>query len=171
MKKLHALLVILIIIYVGINLPGLNFNFNSTDAENVTDTVDENLVTVGASSFSQIENFTDNVVNDTTISLSDDDKGIIIYVSEIDNSQSVSDIFNNFVNSNAYTSTQTIDQNGVTTYLAYDEGDDSYNADIFFNKNGQNYMLSGDNIVYSDSDYFINNCKGIIDNIDISSTS
>ena len=173
MDKLYALLAILIVIYVGINLgaSGLNFDFNDNNDTNVTDAVDENLIVVGASSFPAIDNFTDNVVNDTTVSLVDSNKGMTIYVSEIDNSQSIEDITNAFYDANAYTSSQTIDQNGVTAYFLYNEGSDSYDSNIFFNKNGQNYCLSGYGIPYDDSDYFINHCKGIIDTIDITSIS
>ena len=168
MKKLYTLLVILIVIYIGINVVPWGGS-ESEPVENVT--VDENLITVGASSFPQIENFKDSVINDTTTSIADSSKDITIYVSEIDNSQSISDIYDNFLANTESTSTQTIDQNGVTAYFVYNEGEGSYSADIFFNKNGQNYMISGDNINYDDSDYFINHCKTIIDNIDINSIS
>ncbi len=168
MKNLYALLIILIVIYVGINVIPWGTTSEPVQ-ENVT--VDENLITVGASSFPQIENFKSDNVNDTTTSLVDSSKDITIYVSEIDNSQSISDIFSNFEASTESTSDQTIDQNGVTTYFVYNEGEGSYSADIFFNKNGQNYMISGDNINYDDSDYFINHCKDIIDTIDINSIS
>ncbi len=168
MKKLYALLVILIVIYVGINV----IPWGGTDSQSVENvTVDENLITVGASSFPQIENFKDSVVNDTTTSLADSSKDMTIYVSEIDNSQNIKDIFTNFEASSESTSDQTIDQNGVTTYFVYNEGEGSYSAHIFFNKNGQNYMINGDNINYDNSDYFINHCKNIIDTIDINSIS
>ncbi|WP_406534508.1 hypothetical protein [Methanobrevibacter sp.] len=172
MDKLYALLVILIVIYIGINLgsPLLGFdNGNTTD--NVTDVVDENLIHVGASTIPKIDNFTDNAVNDTTISLVDENKGMTINVSEIDNSQGIGDIAGNYYNNYPHTSNQTIDQNGVTTYFLYNEVSEYYSSDIFFNKNGQNYCISGDNIPYADSDYFINHCKGIIDTINITSTS
>ena len=166
MKKLYTLLVILIVIYIGINV--IPWGSDSQTVENVTN---ENMITVGASSFPQIENFKDSVVNDTTTSIADSSKDVTIYVSEIDNSQNIKDIFTNFEASSESTSDQTIDQNGVTTYLVYNEGEGSYSADIFFNKNGQNYMISGDDINYDDSDYFINHCKSIIDTIDINSIS
>ena len=169
MKRLYALLVILIVIYIGINI-GSIIDFGGND-NNVTDVVDENLIYVGASSFPQIDNFTDSAVNDTTVSVVDENKGMTIYVSEIDNSQSIGDIASNYYVNNAHTSNQTIDQNGVTTYFLYNEVSDHYSSDIFFNKNGQNYCISGDNIPYADSDYFINHCKGIIDTINITSTS
>lgn len=168
MKKLYALLVILIVLYIGINVSVNGFNIFGLE-DDVTN-VESNDIVVGASSFPPIENFTDSAVNDTTVSLVDGN-GLTINVSEIDNSQNISDIFNYFLNNNAYTSTQTIDQNGVTTYFVYDEGTDTYNADIFFNKNGQNYCIMGDGIEYSNSDYFINHCKGIIDTINITSVN
>lgn len=167
MKKLYALLVILIVIYIGINV--IPFGFNSEPVqENV---VDENAITVGASSFPQLANFTDKQVNDTSVNLVDDNKGITITVSEIDNSQKIKDIYNNFLDGGQTTSSQTIDQNGVTAYFAYNEAESSYDADIFFNKNSQNYHISGDDIPYDDSDYFINHCKDIIDTIEINSIS
>ena len=171
MKRLYALLVVLIVIYIGINAGTPLFHFDDNTTDNVTDAVDENLIHVGASSFPQIDNFTDNAVNDTTVSVVDENKGMTIYVSEIDNSQAIGDIAGSYYANNALTSNQTIDQNGVTTYFLYNEGSDSYSSDIFFNKNGQNYCISGNNIPYADSDYFINHCKGIIDTINITSTS
>lgn len=171
MKRLYALLVILIVIYIGINAGTPLFHFDENTTDNVTDAVDENLIHVGASSFPQIDNFTDNAVNDTTVSVVDKNKGMTIYVSEIDNSQAIGDIAGSYYSNNAHTSNQTIDQNGVTAYFLYNEGSGSYSSDIFFNKNGQNYCINGDNIPYADSDYFINHCKGIIDTINITSTS
>ena len=166
MKKLNALLVILIVIYIGINLGSMVIgdNANGDVSENVT----ENIVSVGASSFPTLDNFTDTSVNDTTTSLVDNN-GMTIYVSEIDNSQTIESIYNNFIANTQHTSTQTIDQNGVTAYFVYNAGSDLYDADIFFNKNGQNYLISGDGIPLSNSDYFINHCKTIIDTMDITS--
>lgn len=169
MRKLYALLVILIVIYIGINLGSSVINFDGSN-DNVTDVVDENLIVVGASSFPEIDGFTESVVNDTTVSLVDSN-GMTIYVSEIDNSQSIADIATAFFYNNAYTSNQTIDQNGVTSYFLYNEGSESYSSSIFFNKNGQNYCISGYDIAYDNSEYFIDHCKGIIDAIDITSTS
>ena len=170
MKRLYALLAILIVIYVGINVGSMVINDMGNANVNVTENVTENLVSVGASSFPTLDNFSDSAVNDTTISLADND-GMTIYVSEIDNSESIESIYNNFIASTEHTSTQTIDQNGVTTYFVYNTGSESYNADVFFNKNGQNYLISGDGIPLDNSDYFINHCKTIIDTIDITSTS
>ena len=168
MKRLYALLVILIVIYVGINVGSMVIGDNGNG--NVTENVTENVVSVGASSFPTLDNFSDTSVNDTTTSLVDSN-GMTIYVSEIDNSQTIESIYNNFIANTEHTSTQTIDQNGVTTYFVYNAGSESYDADIFFNKNGQNYLISGDGIPLSNSDYFINHCKTIIDTMDITSTS
>ena len=170
MKRLYALLAILIVIYVGINVGSMVINDIGNANANVTENVTENLVSVGASSFPTLDNFSSSSVNDTTISLADND-GMTIYVSEIDNSESIESIYNNFIASTEHTSTQTIDQNGVTTYFVYNTGSESYDADVFFNKNGQNYLISGDGIPLDNSDYFINHCKTIIDTIDITSTS
>lgn len=166
MKKLYTLLVILIVIYVGINV--IPWGSDSQPEENVTA---ENMITVGASSFPQMENFTEKSINDTSTSIVDSSKDMTIYVSEIDNSQGISDIYNDFLANGESSSTQTIDQNGVTTYLAYNEGDGTYGANIYFNKNGQNYMIVGNDIDNADSDYFINHCKNIIDSIEINSIS
>ena len=172
MKRLYALLVILIVLYVGINVAADNIPFVShhDNPDNVTDNVTVESVTVGASSFPKLDNFTDNPVNDTTVRLVDKG-GMTINVSEIDNSQSIESIYNNFIATTAHTATQTIDQNGVTTYFVYNTGSELYDADIFFNKNGQNYYISGDGIPLSNSDYFINHCKTVIDTINVTSTN
>ena len=183
MKKLYALLVILIVFYIGLNVAMDNLPFgmhsplsldNPFNADNnnsdVTENITGDLVSVGASSFPALGNFSDNLVNDTTVSLVDSN-GMTIYVSEIDNSQSIENIYNNFIANNENTGTETIDQNGVTTYFVYNTGSEVYNADIFFNKNGQNYHIYGNGIPLSNSDYFINNCKAIIDTLDINSIS
>ena len=168
MKRLYALLVILIVIYIGINVGSMVIGDNGNG--NVTENVTENIVSVGASSFPTLDNFSDSYVNDTTVNLVDDD-GMTIYVSEIDNSQKIESIYNNFIANTAHTATQTVDQNGVTTYFVYNTGSQLYDADIFFNKNGQNYLITGDGIPLSNSDYFINHCKTIIDTMDITSVS
>ncbi len=171
MKKLYALLIILIVIFVGINIGSFDFNMDdsSNDAveDNVTEEVNESVVAFGSSSFPKLDNFTDKAINDTAVTLFDKNKDMTINVSEIDNSQSIDDIANSYYANNVYTSSQLIDQNGVNTYFLYNEVTGHYSSDIFFNKNGQNYRISGENIPYSDSDYFINHCKGIIDTINI----
>ena len=174
MKKLYALLIILIVIYVGINIGNLDFNFsgdilNFANDGNVADAVDESIVSFGASSFPKFDNFTDNVVDNTTVSLFDENKNMTINVSEIDNSRTIKEIANDFYSNNVYTSSQLIDQNGVDTYFLYNEVTGHYSSDIFFNKNGQNYRISGEDIPYSNSDYFINHCKDIIDTMNITS--
>ena len=178
MKKLYALLVILIVLYVGINVAADNIPFvslssnsdNNSSNTNVTENITENSVSVGASNFPTLSNFSDNSVNDTTVSLVDSN-GMTIFVFFFDNSQSIENIYNNFIANNENTGTETIDQNGVTTYFVYDTGSELYNANIFFNKNGQNYQISGNGIPLSNSDYFINNCKTIIDTLNINSIS
>ncbi|AMD17471.1 hypothetical protein TL18_05225 [Methanobrevibacter sp. YE315] len=165
MKKLYALLIILIVIYVGVNL-GSNA-FHSQHTEEVTN---DTLLAIGESSFVKISNFTDTKVNDTMVSLADEKNGIVINISEIDDSQNIEDIVYNAVANVGYTSNQTIDQNGVTTYFLYNEDVYSYNADIYFNKNGKNYLISGADIPYENSDYFINTCKGIIDSLNVTSS-
>jgi hypothetical protein len=53
----------------------------------------------------------------------------------------------------------------VTTYFLYNEGSESYSADIYFNKDNQNFLISSEGISYENSDYFINHCKNVIDTI------
>ena len=168
LKKLYAVLILLIVIYVGINVGSMVINL---EPQQVEDNATENMVTVGASSFPEIKNFKSETINDTALSLTDSDKNVTITISEIDNSRSIEDIFNDFVASSEASSTQTIDQNGTTAYFAYYQGAETYGTNVFFNKNGQNYMISGNNIDYNSSDYFINNCKNIIDTIEIHSIS
>ncbi len=169
MKKLYALLVILIVIYVGINVGanGLNIlNSNSVDVTTNTNTNSADGITVGASSFPKNANYTDTKINDTAVKLVDNKTGVNIEVDELDSSKSVSDIYKNLNGEGSgYSSSQEIDQNGVTAYFLYKEGAESYNADIFFSKDNHNYKISGTNITYENSDYFINTCKNIIDTI------
>ena len=162
MKKLYALLIILIIAYVGINVFADNFNLTGGDATTATDTSGN--ANPGNGTFPELQNFTQNKTNDTAVSYTDSNYNITIYAQLIDNNKNISDIVNG-LDQSKYTSSQNINQNGVTTYLFYKEGSETYGADIFFNKNNQNYMISGDNITYENSDYFINHCKGIIDSI------
>lgn len=168
MKRLYALLVILIILYIGINVGANNLNLTGSDAP-IAD--DSNSTALGNNSFSKLENFTENKTNDTAISLFDSNYNMTIIVEKLDNSQKIADIASSTYSSGNFTSNQTIDQNGVTTYFLYNEGPESYGADIFFNKNDQNYKISGDGIDYAYSDYFINNCKSIIDSLGSSSDS
>lgn len=162
MKKLYALLVILIVLYIGINV-----NVNGFSILNVDDssTNDGNDATIKDVSFPKLNNFNANKVNDTDIKYIDNNTGVTIELQKIDNSQNLSDIYNNLSKQNTYTSSQEIDQNGVTAYFLYNESESSYDADIFFNKNKQNFKISGNNISYENSDYFIKNCKNIIDSI------
>lgn len=159
MKKLYALLVILIIAYIGINVAADNLNLTGDDAKTVT----SNSAVAGNASFPKLNNFTDTKVNDTTVRYNDSNN-MTIYLNKLDNSKKIEDIVNGLDHSK-YTSNQTIDQNGVTTYFLYNEGSSTYGADIYFNKNSQNYMITGSNIKYENSDYFINHCKNIIDSI------
>ena len=162
MKKLYALLVILIVLYIGINV-----NVNGFSILNVDDssTNDGNDATIKDVSFPKLNNFNANKVNDTDIKYIDNNTGVTIELQKIDNTQNLSDVYNNLSKQNTYTSSQEIDQNGVTAYFLYNESESSYDADIFFNKNKQNFKISGNNISYENSDYFIKNCKNIIDSI------
>lgn len=168
LKKLYALLIILIIVYIGFNISvdGLNI-FNSQTDEAVSND-DSGSVALGDYKF-DIGDFTSKKINDTAVSLTDSGKNIVINVSAIDNSQDIANIAANTYSSGGFTSNQTIDQNGVTVYLLYNEGSDSYSSDIFFSKNDQNYMITGSSVGYDNSDYFIDSCKDIIDSLNIES--
>ncbi len=166
MKKLYALLIILIVIYLGINLLPLGFNSQTS-----TDVVNDTTIAIGGSTFEKISNFTDNKVNDTVVSLVDENNNLVINVSEIDSSQNIVDIVNNAAYNVGYTSNDTVDQNGVASYFMYREGVYAYDADIYFSKNGKNYLISGVEIPYENSDYFINTCKGIIDSLNATSSN
>ena len=104
-------------------------------------------------------------MNDSTVKYDDNNTGVTIDLQKIDNTQNLSDTYNSLVKQGTYSSSQEIDQNGVTAYFLYKENQTSYSADIFFNKNNQNFKISGNNISYENSDYFIKNCKNIIDSI------
>lgn len=158
MKKLYALLIILIIAYVGINLAADNLHLNDSD---VSDKNNGNNANAVNASLPSLDSFNKTQINETTISYTDPSYNMTIYLYKLDNGKELSDIVNG-LNQGEYTSNQTITENGETTYFLYKEGPDSYSADIFFNKNKQNYMLSGSNITYENSDYFISHCKSII---------
>lgn len=173
LKKLYALLVILIVLYIGINVAADNVNLFGSDADDAgTDAVQNNTdgVVLGSSNFAKIDGFKDKKINDTALKLTDSDK-MTITVSLLDSGQNITDVAEKLIDSGDYTSNQVIDQNGVTTYFLYKEGPDSYDSDIFFAKNGQNYRLSGADIDYDDSDHFINSCKNIIDTMASSQSS
>ncbi len=168
MKRLYALLIILIVIYIGINVGanGLNILGSSDNATDVSDGI-----TVGSSSFPALANFSDTKINDTAVSLVDNNKNVNILVEEIDNSLNVVDTYNNLISDGSkYTSSQVIDQNGVSAYFLYDTDNETYDTAIYFNKNNQNYLIIGQNTTYENSDYFINHCKDIIDTIESSSS-
>lgn len=165
MKKLYALLVILIVIYIGINVGADVLNLDGSDAP-VSDAIANGEgIALGSSSFAKIDGFSEKKINDTAVSLTDSDKNMTINVYQIDNSKNISDIADNLINSGRYTSNQVLDQNGVTTFYLYNDGSESYDAEIYFEKNSQNYKISGNKISYDNSDYFINSCKTIIDTI------
>ena len=171
MKKLYALLVILIILYIGINVGANNLNLVGSDADTVNQTANNtDGVALGSSNFAKIDGFKEKKINDTALRLTDSNN-LSITVNLLDNGQNISDVANKLISSGSYTSNQVIDQNGVTTYFLYQESADSYNSDIFFNKNNQNYELSGKNITYDNSDTFINSCKNIIDTMSSSGSS
>ena len=162
MKKLYALLIILIVAYIGINVAADNIHLTGGNATTATD--NSNTAGQAKGTFPQLQNFTQNKINDTAVSYNDSNNNVTIYAKMLDNGNNISDIVKG-LDQSKYTSSQNIDQNGVNTYFFYNEGSETYSADIYFNKNNQNYMISGSNITYENSDIFINNCKNIIDSI------
>ena len=173
LKKLYVLLAILIVIYVGIN-----FAYNGLDTINSLSHVNLNVglgmpdenngenIKIGTSFFSQLKNFKDTKINNETVKLINSNNNISIKVCEIDSSLDLESIIKNLLSTNEnITSNQTVSQNGITAYFLYEESADTYNADIYFNKNNKNYLIGGENINYEKSDYFINSCKDIINSM------
>lgn len=159
MDKLYVLLIFLIVLYIGINVGADNIHLGQSDV------VIEDNNNAATTDFPKIDNFTDKKINDTDIKYSDANYNMTINLKKIDNTQNLSDLTRQKMSSGGYTSNQVIDQNGVTAYFLYKEGSEDYSADIYFNKNNQNYIISGSEISYENSDYFINHCKSIIDNM------
>ena len=95
MKRLYALLVILIILYIGINVGANNLNLTGSDANVANDT---GTVELGDSGFPKLDNFTDTKVNDTAMNYVDSNN-MTISVNKIDNGQDISSIAGNTYNS------------------------------------------------------------------------
>ena len=172
MKKLIILLLSLILIYMCVNIAYTIYNpdqgFTSILDNQEEEVIDNSTIIVGDSSFARLDNFENTTIDSNAVSLVDPSQNLTINISEIDDSQSLSDLVNNLlINNKNITSHQTLEQKGVTVYFLYEEGKSTYNADIYFNKNGHNYLISGDNITYDGSNYFINNCKNIINSMDL----
>lgn len=172
MKKLIILLLSLILIYMCVNIAYTIYNpdqgFTSILDNQEEEVIDNSTIIVGDSSFSRLDNFVNTTIDSNTVSLIDSGNNLTINVSQIDDSQDLSQTVKDLLsNDNGITSNQTIEQNGVTVYFLYAEGAETYNADIYFNKNDHNYLISGDNITYGGSDYFMNNCKDIINSMNI----
>ena len=110
-------------------------------------------------------------MNDSAVKYVDNNTGVTIELQKIDNSQNLSDTYNNLVKQGTYSSSQEINQNGVTAYFLYKESGEGYDSDIYFAKNNQNYKISGTNVTYDNSEYFINSCKNIVDTIGGSSSN
>ncbi len=173
LKKLYALLIILIVIYVGIN-----FAYNGLDTMNSLSHVnldvglgmgngnDAEGISIGNSLFDSVEGFNDSKINDNSVNLKDSSKNMTITVSQLNEKENLKDTVSNLLTTNTnITSNQTIIQNGVSAYFLYEESVDTYNAKIYFNKDNKNYLISGNSISYDNSDYFINACKDIINSM------
>ena len=172
MKKLIILLLSLILIYMCVNIAYTVYNpdegFTSILNHEEEEVIDNNTITFGSSAFARLENFENSSIGSNAVRLVDSGQNLTIDVSEIDDSLSLPDTVNDLLtNDPVITSNQTLDQYGVTVYYLYEEGTDSYNVNIYFNKNDKNYLISGNNISYDGSDYFINNCKNIINSMDL----
>ena len=170
MKKLIILLLSLILIYMCVNIAYTIYNpdqgFTSILDNQEEEVIDNSTIIVGDSSFARIENFVNTTIDSNAVSLVDSGQNLTINVNQIDDSQNLLETANDLLaNDNSITSNQTLDINGVTVYFLYAEGPESYNADIYFNKNGHNYLICGDDVSYGESDYFINNCKNIINSM------
>jgi len=160
MKRLHVVLLILIIAFIGINAAfgDLNpFDSHSSGAVNL-----------GDAKFPDLKDFTVKKINDTAITLIDADKNMTIRVFEIDNSQKISQIASSAYSSAGYTSNQTINQNDVPVYFLYNEKPDGYSSNVYFSKNNQNYLIKGNNITYENSDYFVKSAQSIVDSLEAS---
>ena len=171
MKKLYILLLVLILIYINVNLaytimdPEDGFT-NLFDHKKEIEQNDTNTITIGSSTFEKLANFEDTSIGSDAVSLFDSGQNLTINVSEIEDSQNISETVNDLlINDNTITSNQTLDQNGASVYYLYAEGNDEYNAAIYFNKDGKNYLIKGNDISYDESDYFISSCKDIINSM------
>ncbi|MBO7673121.1 hypothetical protein J6S88_06925 [bacterium] len=155
MDKLYGVLIILVIIFLGINISINGFSITPTD-HTVNNALD--LATLD-------KNFTSTKINQTAIKFFDKNKNMTIKVEQINDTQNVSKIHDNLMKEKKYTSSQKVDVHGVPTYFLYKEGATTYDCDIYFNKNGTNYWINGNKITYADSDYFIKHCKQIVGKI------
>lgn len=173
LKKLYALLIILIVIYVGIN-----FAYNGLDTMNSLSHVnldvglgmgngnDANGISIGNSLFDPVDGFKDSKINNNSVNLIDSSKSMAITVSQLNEKENLKDTVSNLLATNTnITSNQTIIQNDISAYFLYEESADSYNANIYFNKDNKNYLINGSGISYDDSDHFINTCKDIINSM------
>lgn len=178
LKKLYALLAILIVIYVGINFAynGLDI-FNGFNPANMGNSLnlgggnDENSIVFSSSSFEKLDNFTEMSVSNKEVSLTNPQHKVTIKVRELGNATLSNTVNTLLSDSNtSITSNQTITQNGITAYFLYEERVDNYDAYVYFDKENKNYLISGKNISYDESDFFIGNCKEIINSIGPSGT-
>ena len=174
MKQLYAILIVLIVIYVGINVGanGLNIlNSNDNSSPNTSSNAGGGDIAVGAGSFAKIDNFADKKINDTAVSLTSKNSNVSLTVEQIDSSLNVTDTYNSLLSGGSYTSGQAINQNGVTAYFLYHEDTNGYSSDVYFAKDNQNFKISGTNVTYENSDNFINTCKSIIDSLHVTSNN
>ena len=152
MKKLYALLIILIVIYIGINVSVNGFSVTSdVDSAGLSDI-----------KFPTLDNFTRTKINDSAFKYVDEKNGVNILLEEINATPNVSEIYKNLSNGTSYTSSQEINLKGTPVYFLYNESNATYNADIFFTKNDANFKIIGQNITYENSDFFITQCKKLI---------
>ena len=158
MKRLYAALVILIIIYIGINAAFGNLNiFEINDGGSLAETL-------GDVKFADLKSFDVKKLNNSAVSLIDTGKNMTIKAFEIDNSKNITKIASDAY-STGYTSNQTINHNGVPVYLLFNEKNSSYDSNVYFSKNNQNYLIKSNNVTYENGDYFVETVQSIVDSV------
>lgn len=79
-------------------------------------------------------------INDSAVSLVNSNNNIQINLTQIEYIENLEDyVINKLYDNASITSNQTLDLNGTITYFLYEEGSESYNANIYFNKNNQTF--------------------------------
>ena len=86
MKKLYALLVILIIAYVGINVAADNLHLNDSDTNDAAKGNSANAVNA---SLPSLDSFNKTQINDTTVSYADPSHNMTNYLYKIDNGKTI----------------------------------------------------------------------------------
>ena len=161
MNKLYALLIILIVAYVGINVAYDNVPFVGQSAVPVSS--EPNSTAVGTSIFINGAGYNAVSNNGSSVILSN---GVNeISVEQFDYESDLASSVNSIYSSGVYTSNQTINQNGVPAYFLYQQESEKYNVTVYFNKNSSTYLITSNDVSVENSDAVINSIKGIIDSM------